>query len=125
MASKSSVTLLHLQRYVSSILRLVFSYSIAAWLAQLDKSLSAKREASGSNPGRTNTQGFQNNWGESATFVQRLDFLIFSAKDDKPEAPSDSPSSHKILWDVKVPTHCSLRVGEVVPGVVVYLKLTF
>ena len=57
MASKSSVTLLHLQRYVSSILRLVFSYSIAAWLAQLDKSLSAKREAAGSNPGRTNTKG--------------------------------------------------------------------
>ena len=57
MASKSSVTLLHLQRYVSSILRLVFPYSIAAWLAQLDKSLSAKREAAGSKPGRTNTKG--------------------------------------------------------------------
>ena len=56
-ASKSSVNLLHLQRYVSSILRLVFSYSTAARLAQLDKSLSAKREAAGSNPGRTNTKG--------------------------------------------------------------------
>ena len=40
-----------------SILRLVFSYSIAARLAQLDKSLSAKREASGSHSGRTNTKG--------------------------------------------------------------------
>ena len=29
-----------------------------------------------------------------------MDFLLFSAKDDKPEAPSDSPISHKILWGV-------------------------
>ena len=25
-----------------------------------------------------------------------------------------------ILWDVKEPTRCSLRLGDVVPGVVVY-----
>ena len=29
------------------------------------------------------------------------------------------------MWDVKAPTHCSQRVGDVVPGVVVYLKFTF
>ena len=27
------------------------------------------------------------------------------------------------LWDVKEPTHYSKRVGDVVPGVVVYLHL--
>ena len=31
--------------------------------------------------------------------------------------------SHITLWDVKEPTHYSKRVGDVVPGVVVYLHL--
>ena len=30
---------------------------------------SAERELASSNPGRTNTQGLKNNWGESAVFV--------------------------------------------------------
>ena len=39
----------------------------ATLLAQWDKRRSTGREAVGSNPGRTNTQGFYwNNWGESA-----------------------------------------------------------
>ena len=51
-----------------------------------------------------------------------LDFQVFSDKDDKPEVPSHKPCSHITLWDVKEPTHYSKRVGDVVPGVVVYLR---
>ena len=43
--------------------------------------------------------------------------------DDKPEVPSHNPSMFIILWDVKEPAHLSLRVGHVVPGVVVCLLL--
>ena len=43
----------------------------------------------------------------------------------KPEVPSHKPSSHITLWDVKEPTHYSKRVGDVVPGVVVYLRFTY
>ena len=50
-----------------------------------------------------------------------LDFLVFSDKDDKPKVLSHKPCSHITLWDVKEPTHYSKRVGDVVPGVVVYL----
>ena len=39
------------------------------------------------------------------------------------EVPSHKPCSHIALWDVKEPTHYSKRVGDVVPGVVVYLHL--
>ena len=46
---------------------------------------------------------------------------FFSDKDYKPEVPSHKPCSHITLWDVKEPTHYSKRVGDVVPGVVVYL----
>lgn len=28
------------------------------------------------------------------------------------------------MWDVKAPTHCPQRVGDVVPGVIAYLKFT-
>lgn len=28
------------------------------------------------------------------------------------------------MWDVKAPTHCPQRVGDVVPGVTAYLKFT-
>ena len=65
-----------------------------------------------SNPGRTNTQG-----------LKITEEKVFSDKDDKPEVPSHSPCSHITLWDVKEPTHYSKRVGDVVPGVVVYLHL--
>ena len=41
----------------------------AARLAQLGERRSAEREVASSNPGRTNTQGLKNNWGESAVFV--------------------------------------------------------
>ena len=41
----------------------------AARLAQLRERRSAEREVASSNPGRTNTQGLKNNWGESAVFV--------------------------------------------------------
>ena len=51
-------------------------------------------------------------WG-----LRRLDFLVFSDKDDKPKVPPHNPSMFKILWDVKEPTHLSLRVGHVIPGV--------
>ena len=37
--------------------------------------------------------------------------------------PVSQPSMFIILWDVKEPTHLSLRVGHVVPGVVVCLLL--
>ena len=40
-----------------------------ARLAQLGERRSAEREVASSNPGRTNTQGLKNNWGESAVFV--------------------------------------------------------
>ena len=53
-----------------------------------------------------------------------LDFQVFSDKDDRLEVPSDNPSMSIILWDVKEPTHLSLRVGHVVPGVVVCLLLS-
>ena len=49
---------------------------------------------------------------------------VFSDKDDKPEVPSLNPSMSIILWDVKEPTHLSLRVGHVVPGVAVCLLLS-
>ena len=41
----------------------------AARLAQLGECRSAEREVASSNPGQTNTQGLNNNWGESAVFV--------------------------------------------------------
>ena len=41
----------------------------SARLAQLGERRSAEREVASSNPGRTNTQGLKNNWGESAVFV--------------------------------------------------------
>ena len=41
----------------------------AAWLAQLGEHRSVEREVAGSSPGRTNTQGLNNNWEESAAFV--------------------------------------------------------
>ena len=41
----------------------------AAWLGQLGEHRSSEREVVSSNPGRTNTQGLKNNWGESAVFV--------------------------------------------------------
>ena len=50
-----------------------------------------------------------------------FDFRVLSDKDDKPEVPSHKPCSHITLWDVKEPIHYSKRVGDVVPGVVVYL----
>ena len=51
-----------------------------------------------------------------------LDFQVFSDKDDKPEAPSHKPCSRITLWDVKELTHYLKRVGDIVPGVVVYLR---
>ena len=42
-----------------------------------------------------------------------LDFQGFSDKDDKPEVPSHNSSMSIILWDVKEPTHLSLRVQYV------------
>ena len=51
-----------------------------------------------------------------------LDFLVFSDKDDKrryrPRLIALIPNN---LWDGKESTHCSKTVGEVVPGVVLYL----
>ena len=41
----------------------------AAQLGQLGERRSSEREVASSNPGRTNTQGLKNNWGESAVFV--------------------------------------------------------
>ena len=41
----------------------------AAWLAQLGEHRSVEREVAGSSPGRTNTQGLNNYWEESAAFV--------------------------------------------------------
>ena len=43
----------------------------AARLGQylLGERRSSEREVASSNPGRTNTQGLKNNWGESAVFV--------------------------------------------------------
>ena len=49
-----------------------------------------------------------------------LDFPVFSDKDDKPLAPSHKPCLYITLWDIQEPTHCSQRVGDVVPGVVVW-----
>ena len=65
----------------------------SARLAQLGERRSAEREVASSNPGRTNTQGLKNNWGESA------EVKVFSDKDDKPEVPSHKPCSHITLWD--------------------------
>ena len=51
---------------------------------------------------------------------KRLDFQVFSDKDDKPEAPRlTALVSSLALWDVKDPTHYSKRVGDSVLGVVV------
>ena len=44
-------------------------YLTAARLAQLGERRSAERGVASSNPGRTNTQGLKNNWGESPVFV--------------------------------------------------------
>ena len=54
-----------------------------------------------------------------------LNFQVFSDKDDKPEVPSHNPSMLIIVLDVKEPTHLSLRVGHVVPGVVVSFSFSF
>ena len=48
---KSSLTLSHSD----------FVLSTAAWLAQLGEHRSVEREVAGSSPGRTNTQGLNNN----------------------------------------------------------------
>ena len=52
-----------------------------------------------------------------------LDFQVFSDKDDKPKVSSHNPSMFIIMWDVKEPTHLSLRVVHVVAGVVICLLL--
>ena len=44
-------------------------YLTASWLAQLIERQSAEREVSGSNPGRTNTQGLKITEDEGAAFA--------------------------------------------------------
>ena len=60
--------------------------AIAIRLAQLDKRRFAEREATGSYPGRTNPQGLKKKLRKkcclSQDFCKRLDFLVFSDKDD-------------------------------------------
>ena len=48
-------------------------------------------------------------------------FMVFSDKCDKPKALRLT----SLMWDVKEPTHCSKRVGDVVPGVVVSHSFCF
>ena len=60
--------------------------TIATRLAQLDKRRFAEREATGSYPGRTNPQGFKKKLRRKCClcedFCKRLDFIVFSDKDD-------------------------------------------
>ena len=53
-----------------------------------------------------------------------MDVQGFSHKDYKPLAPSPASSVlHGQQGTLKKPTHLSKRVGDVVPGVVVYLSM--
>ena len=58
----------------------------ATWLAQLGERRSAEREVTGSNPGRTNTQGLQITEKKVLHcngICKQLDFLVFLDKDEK------------------------------------------
>ena len=89
------------------------SFTAHRWLSWLSTGLSR---------GRSRVQ-FRPDQHSGNYICKWLDFQVFSDKDDKPEVPSHNPSMLIILWDVKEPTHLSLRVGHVVPGVVVCLLL--
>ena len=77
----------------------------------------------GSNPkSRTNTQGLNNNWGESAAFVitpaSGWTFKTSRIRTVNRRSRLVALVSNEIVWDVKEPTHLSKRVGDIVPGVV-------
>ena len=50
-----------------------------------------------------------------------LDIVVFLDKDDTPQAPSPAFSLYWFTGNVKEPTHLSLRVRKVAPGVLVLL----
>ena len=57
------------RRILNKFLTNGMSRLAAAWLAQLGERRSGEREVTGSNPGRTNTQGLKITEKESAAFV--------------------------------------------------------
>ena len=57
------------RRILNNFLTNGMSRLAAAWLAQLGERRSGEREVTGSNPGRTNTQGLKITEKESAAFV--------------------------------------------------------
>ena len=57
------------RRILNTFLTNGMSRLAAAWLAQLGERRSGEREVTGSNPGRTNTQGLKITEKESAAFV--------------------------------------------------------
>ena len=57
---------------------------IVARLAQLDKRRPTEREAVDSKPGRTSTKGLRGKCSIWKYICRRLEFLVFSDKDDKP-----------------------------------------
>ena len=51
-----------------------------------------------------------------------MNFLVFLDKDDKPYALSHKALHIQIPWDVEKTHTLFIKIGEVVPGVVVYLQ---
>ena len=58
-------------------------------------------DGTGSNPGRTNTQGLKITEKCCLYNGKRYDFLVFSDKDEKPWVPSHSTYTYLFLWDEK------------------------
>ena len=71
--------------------------STPAWLAQMEKRRSAELEVAVSNTGRTNTQGLKE-LGRKFCLCNNiwkwLDLLVFSDKNKKSHAPSNSPCTY-------------------------------
>ena len=93
MKLKTNKVIKFLSRFVRQDIFLIFqkttlNYFAAAWLAQLVGYQTAVREVEGSSPGRTNTQGLKNYLRRKCflcyDICNRVDFLVFSDKDDKP-----------------------------------------
>ena len=75
-------------RFGAELVTFFIPPGMTEWLAQLGERRSAEREVTGSNPGRTNTQGLSLSLRRKCCLCnhicKRLDFLVFSDKEEKP-----------------------------------------
>ena len=101
----------------------VFCILTAAQLAQLGEGRSAEREVVSSNPGRTHQPRSLNNWWDHASCVTPFSVQMIASLGGDVKPLALSPLSLYFSWRVteKNPWHCSKRVGDVGPDVMVYL----